>query len=270
MARLVIHLLGPFHVSLGGEPVTGFESNKVRALLAYLAVYADRPHSREALAALLWPDQPDAKARHNLRQALSNLRQALGDSDTDAPLLDITRTTAQLNPQGDYWLDLAAFNAHVAASEEHPHPNLERCPVCIEQLEQAVELYQGSFLEGLFVEDSLPFEEWAALQRERVHRLSLDALYHLGRYYERRRDYARAQRHARRQIEMEPWREEAHRQLMRTLARGGQRSAALAQYETCRRTLAEELGVEPGADTRALYERIRAAGDTPRTTCPRN
>jgi len=262
MARLVIHLLGPFHVTLDGEAVTGFESNKVRALLAYLAMHAERLHSRETLAALLWPDQPDTKARHNLRQALSNLRQVLGDTDADVPLLEIARTTVQLDPQGDYWLDLAAFNAHVSASERHSHPRLERCAPCIEQLEQAAALYRGSFLEGLFVEDSVPFEEWATLQRERVHRLALEALYHLSRYHERRRDYVRARRYARRQVEMEPWREEAHQQLMRTLARSGQRSAALAQYEICRRTLVDELGVEPSAETQTLYQRIRAAGDT--------
>jgi len=60
---------------------------------------------------------------------------------------------------------------------------------------------------------------------------------------------------------MEPWREEAHRQLMRILAHSGQRSAALAQYKVCRRILAEELGVEPDAETQALYARIRDAGN---------
>ncbi|GEM_PF-4922558 len=64
-----------------------------------------------------------------------------------------------------------------------------------------------------------------------------------------------------RQIEIEPYREEAHQQLMRILARSGQRSAALAQYEKCRRILAQELGLEPAQETRALYEHIRSAGD---------
>ena len=81
--------------------------------------------------------------------------------------------------------------------------------------------------------------------------------------------------YARRQVELEPWRESAHRQWMRALALSGQRSAALAQYEACRRILAEELGVEPEAETTALYERIRGGIEAPqptlparRTTCP--
>ncbi len=67
---------------------------------------------------------------------------------------------------------------------------------------------------------------------------------------------------ARRLLALEPWREEAHRQLMLLLARSGQRSAALAQYEACRRALAEELGAEPARETVGLYRRL-AAGPLP-------
>src|SRR5690606_12515409 len=61
-------------------------------------------------------------------------------------------------------------------------------------------------------------------------------------------------------LQLEPFREEAHRLLMRLLAESGQRSAALAQYEVCVRILDEELGVEPDDETVALYEQI-AAGE---------
>ena len=85
----------------------------------------------------------------------------------------------------------------------------------------------------------------------------MQALIQLANYYERRGDYAQTQRYASRQLELDPWREEAHRQLMRVLVLSGQRSAALAQYETCRRILARDLSVEPEAETTALYEQIR-------------
>jgi predicted ATPase/DNA-binding SARP family transcriptional activator len=261
MALLSIHSLGPLHVTLDGDPVIGFESNKVRALLVYLAAESDRPHSRETLAGFLWPDQPEQSARHNLRQALSNLRQVIRDDDAEQSFLQITRRTVRFNPGSDHWLDVTAFAAHIAASEAHPHHRLESCESCIQQLEQAVAFYRGNFLEGFFVDDSVPFEDWALLLRERFHRLALDALYYLARYYERRRDYDRARRYARRQVELEPWREEAHQQLMRLLARSGQRSAALAQYDVCRRILAKELKIDPHEETTALYERIRAAGN---------
>lgn len=267
MARLCIYLLGSFYVTLDGESLTGFESNKVRALLAYLAVEAGHhPHSRDALIGLLWPDCDERTARHNLSQALFNLRQAIRDREAAPPFLSITQQTVQFNPDSDYQLDVFQFDVLIAASESHAHTRLETCTPCIRQLEQAIVLYRGEFLAGLFVDGSVFFEEWALLRRERFHRLALDKLYHLANHYERRRDYDRARRYAQRQIELEPWREEAHRQLMRLLARSGQRSAALSQYAHCCRALAEELGIEPDEETRALYERIRAAGES----CPHN
>lgn len=258
MARLAIRLLGTWHITLDGEPITRFESNKVRALLAWLVMEPHQAHSRERLAGLLWPDQPEPVARHSLRQALANLRQTLGDRESASSFLRITPGTVQFDPNSDYRLDASRFEALIASSEAHTHACLETCARCIGQLEEAVELYRGEFLAGLYVDDSVAFEEWAVLQRERFHTLVLDKLYHLANHSERRRDYDRARCYAQRQVELEPWREEAHRQLMRLLARSGQRSAALAQYERCRRALADELGVEPDDETQALYERIRA------------
>jgi DNA-binding SARP family transcriptional activator len=77
MPHLEIFLLRPFQVRLGGVEVTGMRSDKVRALLAYLAVEADQPHRREKLAGLLWPGYPEESARASLRRALADLRQAL-------------------------------------------------------------------------------------------------------------------------------------------------------------------------------------------------
>src|SRR3990172_11629017 len=114
MARLALSLLGPWHVTLDGRPVTGFESNKVRALLAFLAVEAAHPHQRDVLASLLWPDVPDSTARNNLRQALANLRQAIGDRAARPPFLEISRETVQFNVTSDHWLDGAAFMALLA------------------------------------------------------------------------------------------------------------------------------------------------------------
>jgi DNA-binding SARP family transcriptional activator len=90
MAHLSLSLLGLFQAELDGQQVTGFESNKVRALLAYLATEADRPHARQALAGLLWPDYTDRSALNNLRSALANLRHAIGDQQTKPPFLIIS------------------------------------------------------------------------------------------------------------------------------------------------------------------------------------
>jgi DNA-binding SARP family transcriptional activator len=257
MARLQLSLLGTFCATLDGAALTTFGYDKVRALLAYLAVESDRPHHRESLAGLLWPEQPDQTARLNLSQALSRLRRALDDKRANPPFIDVTRQMLQFNQASDHWLDAVAFTQALAGCEKHAHERLERCGECLERLEEAAALYRGAFLEGFSIPDSAPFEEWALLHRERLHRLAQETLHRLAACYEACGEYEKALPHAWRQVELDPWREAAQRNLMRLLALSGQRGAALAQYEVCRRLLAEELGVAPAEDTTALYERVR-------------
>jgi predicted ATPase/DNA-binding SARP family transcriptional activator len=257
MARLSLSLLGSMQFLLDGRAVSGFAYNKARALLAYLAVEAERPHQRDVIVGLLWPELPDTAARTNLRQALANLREAIGDATATPPFLLITRDAIQFNPTSDYELDVSAFTALLAACETHTHRHPHRCRSCAARIEQALAHYRGDFLAEFGVGDSAPFEEWQLRQRERLHEQALAALAHIADYHERRGDDELARRYCQRQIALEPWREEAHRQLMRLLARSGQRSAALAQYETCRRALGRDLGIEPEANTTLLYEQIR-------------
>jgi predicted ATPase/DNA-binding SARP family transcriptional activator len=259
MPRLSLDFLGPFQARLDGQAVTRFESNNVRALLAYLAMENGRAHSREELAALLWPEESDRAARKNLRQALANLRQAIGDHTAEPPFLHITRQTVQFNTASDHQVDVIQFKELLAACESHPHRHPDRCSSCAGRRRQAVELYGGDFLAQLFVPDSAPFEEWALLQRERLQLQALAALDHLAGYYEGRGEWPQVRRYAQRQLALDPWREEAYQQLMRALAASGQRSAALARYRALGETLEEELGVSPTAATTALYERILAA-----------
>jgi predicted ATPase len=260
MSHLSLALLGGFQTTLDGTPITAFETDRGRALLAYLAAEASRPHRRDALTGLLWPNMPEPSARHNLSQCLFNLRQALGDHQAEPPFLLISRETLQFNSTSQHTLDLATFTALLNACDAHPHPQLETCRLCIPRLQQAVELYRGDFLAHFFLADSAAFEEWALVQRESLHLRAMAALAALADSYEQDGDAAAGIRICRRQLELDPWREESHRQMMRLLAGSGQRSAALAQYETCRRVLASELGVEPAAETKALYQQIKDEG----------
>jgi predicted ATPase/DNA-binding SARP family transcriptional activator len=261
MARLTISLLGTFQVLVHGTEIVGFDSDKVRALLAYLVIESDRPHRREALAGLLWPERPERTARHNLSQALFNLRSLLDDAAIGDPLgrpaLAADRQTIQFNAACDCWLDVAAFAAALDACKEHPHRRLDLCEPCIDHLHRAMGLYRGSFLEGFSLSDSTPFEEWMRLQQEHFHRPVVDTLRRLARCHELRGEGERALQCVRRHVQLEPWCEDAHRQVMRLLAVGGQRTAALAQYEACRQILHADLGVEPEAATTILYRTIR-------------
>ena len=222
MTLLTLRVLGPLQVAVADAPPSTLESDKARALLAFLAVEADRPHRREALIGLLWPDCPEQTARHNLRQTLFNIRQAIGDHTATPPYLLISHDEIQFNAASDYALDLAQFNTLFSACDKQLPHCLEDCPIRAERLAQAVELYRGQFLEQFFLQDSAAFEEWALVQR------ALGALAYLANYQEQHGDY-----------QLDPWREEAHRQMMRVLALSGQPSTALKQEvrgeQSCKR-----------------------------------
>jgi DNA-binding SARP family transcriptional activator len=179
--RLQSRFLGPLQVTLDGKTITAFGSDKMRALLAYLVIEAGQPHRREALAALLWPEQPDTVARQSLRQALYELRQMLSGSET---FLLVTRQTAQFNLDSDSSCDLLQFRNLIAACEVHKHTQPEQCDECIARQRQAVELYKGELLQGFAVNDSREFEEWLLLERETLRGQMLRSLIHLANYYE--------------------------------------------------------------------------------------
>ncbi len=245
--ELHISVLGTPSVSLDGEPVTGFVSSKAQALVFYL-VATGRTHTREALAGLLWSDMPDAAARRNLRNALSNLRQLIG------PYLFITRQTVSFNPEATCFADCERFTAMLSGYQQAVSPSAQD----LASLSAAVALYRGEFLAGFYVADAPLFEEWALGERERL-RLALEgALEQLVCGHSARGEHRRAIAFAQRWLAVDPLREAAHRALMELYAWSGDRPAALRQYEVCVQVLEEELGVDPSAETTELCRRIRA------------
>ncbi len=266
MSHLSIALLGPLQVSVGGNPIPALESPKVRALLAYLVMEQDQPQSRIYLIGLLWPDYPEESARHNLRQALYNLRSLIGDHNSSLPYLLVTRESIQFNKESDFSLDIDQFNHYFFTCEEHLSRCKEDCSIHAERLEEMVKLYRGEFLKQLYLDGSAEFEEWTLVHRENLHQRVLEAHCYLANYYELHGDFNAARQHATRQLELDPWREEAHRQMMRALVLDGLRSVAIEQYEICRSLLSKELDVEPSEETRELYNQIRLGTLTQETT----
>jgi len=258
MPALALALLGSFTITLDGEPVTRLESDKVRALLARLALEPERAFRRETLAALLWPEAAPARAAQSLRQALYSLRSAIGDA-----FLLTTPQTVQFNASADVTIDVLTWRRLWDETLQHRHRRRETCRHCLARLAEAVALYRGDLLAGFALRDCPDFDDWVAVERERLHVQALDALTWLANAAERRGDYAAAQGYVRQLLALEPWLEAAHQQRMRLLTLEGRRAAALEQFETCRRALADELGLEPTAETRALEAQIRAGAPLP-------
>lgn len=250
MADVRLSLLGAPLLEVGGGPVE-LERRKTVALLSYLAA-SGKGQSRETLAALLWPEADESRARSGLRRELSILNKALGEGR-----LEIERDTIRLNPGPELWVDVRQFEAELAACRTHGHATDAVCPDCLPHLQEAVSLYRGDFMAGFTLRDSSVFDEWQHFQTESLRRDLTEALERLVRGQGMQADFQAAIPYARRWVALDPLHEPTHRQLMELYARAGQRAAALHQYQECVRLLQEELGVPPAVETTALAERIR-------------
>ena len=255
--RLDISLFGSLQIASNNKPINGIASDKVRGLLVFLAVEADRPHRRDFLAEMFWPNRSRGVARNNLKQAIANLRKVLGDRETTTPFLFISRDEIQFNLGSSHRFDVNEFSELLDACANHSHQEGGGCEDCEELLKQAGELYQGEFLAQFTLPDSQAFEEWALINREVFQQRAARAYRELISLFEEQNELKEARKYARRLVRLAPWNEESHRILMRLLARSGKRSAALKQYQACRRITAEEFGVEPSKATKELYQRIR-------------
>ena len=210
---------------------------KAKALVAYVAL-APPNATRSRLAGLLWSDLSEEAARANLRLVLTQLRKVLpGRVAAD-------RHAVALN--GDVWIDADELEQAQAG------------PAAV------LELYRGEFLEGVELPGAPLLDEWITDRRYRYRAMALAALDTVVGTALASGDTDTAMAAARRILAVEPWHEGAHRALMRCFAIAGQPSAALAQYETCRHILDQELGVEPAPATRDLLGEIRTQEFAPR------
>lgn len=249
MPSLHLNLFGAPELLLGdGAPrPVHFETRKAIALLAYLAV-SGRSHTRDALAALLWPEADALHARSTLRRTLSALTVAIGEGQVEAD-----RQAIGLHPRATLVCDVTRFLAAIAHSRERDAAPAE----CRRHLEQAARLYRGDFMAGFSLRDSIDFDDWQLLQAEHLRREYASALDRLIALLIAAADFAAALPHARHWLALDPLHEPAHARLMQLYAWTGQPSAALHHYQDCVRILDQELGVPPLAATTALYEAIR-------------
>ena len=261
---LELRLLGPIQLSIDdGRPLT-LPVRKEEALLAYLATEHGHAHSRDSLVGLLWPDAPPDKARLSLRVNLSNLKKRLNGAEV-AALFRSTPLDLRFEA-GACRLDIVEFSRGLRSGEHHDHRRDELCSRCQPAFSRAVALYRGTFLDGFYLDQCQLFDEWLFMQRERFRVQMLDALEKLTAYHLRRSEEVEALPYARRQLELDPLREQAHLQIMQIHLAQGDRSGALRQYDRCCSVLRTELGVEPSIEIRELHQQILAT--TAHTVAP--
>ena len=169
MPQIKLFLLGTPRIEVDGSAIE-VDTRKATALLVYLAVTGEG-HRRDALAALLWPDADQARARAALRRTLSTLNKAMTSEG-----LRIGREAVGLDPDSETWVDVLKFRALRSQSAAHSHATDDVCSICIVALTEAAEFYRGDFLAGFSLRDSPSFDDWQFRQTESLRRDLADVL----------------------------------------------------------------------------------------------
>lgn len=243
-----LYLFGPPRLERNGRPIE-ITLRKGLALLVYCAL-TRRPHSRDALATMFWPDKDQQSARANLRRLLYELTQLLGDT-----FLVLAADNVALDPDINLWLDVNHYRRCLSAPPPAGGP--ESTAAQLTRLEEAARLYAADFTAGFTLDDCPEFDDWQFFQREDLRRSLAAVLEQLVARYEEQAAWEESLQHARRWLALDSLDEGVHRRLMQLYACAGQQGAALRQYEECARILAQELDAEPEGQTTDLYARIR-------------
>ena len=231
-------LLGHLEIKIDGEPSELLNSPKGCALVVYLML-TGKPHTREAIADLLWDVGSTAQGLRNLRALLIRLRPLL-------PELQVTRSALAFQPGPDTWADLYILCETLATNVDD-----------LNQLDEALHLYRGNLLEGFFLDSTAQFEEWLVVEREQLRVQVLTAYARLCQAYTEAEQWEKGLSAARRWQALDPLDERAHQHILHILSATGALGAGLKEHEVFRQRLWAELGVEPEPATTALVAHLK-------------
>jgi len=226
-------------------------SRSSQALFAYLLLHRNLI-PQDVLMDVFWRDYSPDRARSNLATALWRLRRLLEPPGMTHGTYLVSRKSGEVgfNWDSTYWLDSESFEKRTLPSLRQPISKISEDT--INSIEEAVALYRGDLLEGLY-------EDWALQERERFRSLHLTCLTRLMQYYANQKEHEQSIVYAHEILRRDPLHEETQRALMRAYLESGQYTLALRQYDLYRAMLGRELDIAPLEETQILYQQIIVA-----------
>jgi len=224
--------------------VTGAAAQPRRLAVLALLARAGRPGiTREKILALLWPDEPEERARRSLNQAVYSLRRDLGDEDALLGAKDLRLNLDRIE------VDTIEFDDAIKEND----------------VERAIRLYDGPFLDGLFVARAGEFERWVEAERAALALDYARALERAATGAGERGDHQAAVALWRKLAATDPLNGRVTLSVMTALVAAGDVNAALQHARLHEALLDQELGLPPDRDIAAFARELRAR---PTGVCP--
>jgi DNA-binding SARP family transcriptional activator len=253
---LTINMLGSVEIFRDWARPFAADAWTTRRAREILCFIASRPHRRapkDTIVDTFWRDIDLKVIEKNFHPTMSHIRKAL---NSNQPLkqnfLGYRDGEYQLNPEFSYQIDIEEFDRLISDGETaRRERDFDRC---IQFYEQAVGLYRGEFMQG-------SYDGWVEEQRSYYREQYLRMLESLAAVAEKKQEFVQAMALAQKILRDDPFREDIHCLIMRAQAALGNRVAVKEQYETLRRLLQTELGVEPASPTQKAYRELVGIGD---------
>jgi ATP/maltotriose-dependent transcriptional regulator MalT/DNA-binding SARP family transcriptional activator len=248
LVDLTINMLGPVEIVRDvARPFAAdaWTTRRARDILCFIASRSHHRTPKDTIVDTFWRDTDLKSVEKNFHPTMSHIRKAL---NSNQPLkqnfLAYRDGDYQLNPEFSYRIDTEEFDRLIADGETaRRERDFDQCIACYER---AVALYRGEFMQG-------SYEDWVDEQRSYYREQYLRMLESLAAVAEKKADWLSSMDLAQKILHEDPFREDIHCMVMRSLASLGNRVAVKEQYETLRGLLQKELGVEPAMQTQKTY-----------------
>lgn len=251
VADLTINMLGPIEILREfSRPLAtdAWTTRRSRDILCFIASRRHRRASKDTIVDTFWGETDSEVVEKNFHPTVSHIRKALNSNQPLKQNFILYRDgDYQLNPELSYKIDVEQFDQLVAKGESARRAR--QFDECVEAYEMAIALYRGDFAQG-------SYEPWVDEQRTYYRQQYLHLLESLATVAQKQEEWARSLQLAQMILREDPFREDIHCMVIRAHVNLGNRGAARDQFESLRRLLERELGVEPGREVRKIYQKL--------------
>ncbi|HKP47840.1 MAG TPA: BTAD domain-containing putative transcriptional regulator [Pyrinomonadaceae bacterium] len=248
---LAINMLGPVTITRDpSRPLAGdaWTTRRARDILCFIVSRRHHRASKDTIIDTFWGETDFSAVEKNFHPTVSHIRKALNSNQPLKQNFLLYRDgDYQLNPEFSYLIDIEEFDRLLA--EGDAARRARKVPESVSAYEQALALYRGEFMQG-------SYEPWVEDQRSYYREQYLRLLESLAAVAEGAADWQKALQLAQLIVHEDQFREDIHCLILRGLAAMGNRGAVKEHFEGLKRMLDNELGVEPSAETRKLYQQI--------------